>query len=295
MFTEDAQNEIGNLDVLICGKCHEAFHFIQQFQDHTSETCTGESSVRENYKHEPKPQVWAFMLWKNAQSKKGSSEDPTPTSWAIYQNWCKLSTKDKETWIAAGRNILAFTKISTAKVQEIKTKAQVSLLCWKVQTTYISSLFLCLTSRNVVRVNVFTNILHLFQLPNFRPIAPKPPTQEVSKESAEEDDALEEGEIRKSFVQYCWAATNGSWFLGLSELSEAQRVVLKVDPPVAKPISEVITNSDVDPLAGTEISGISTDSQISTEDKLEKSVSDASQKFVDSTEVGNFAEVEWRW
>lgn len=45
----DAQNELGKLDILVCGQCHMVFHFVEQFQDHRLlGNCTGLSSIREN-------------------------------------------------------------------------------------------------------------------------------------------------------------------------------------------------------------------------------------------------------
>lgn len=45
-----AQEEMGRLDVLVCGKCHSVFHFVEEFQEHRSKeaACTGVSHFREN-------------------------------------------------------------------------------------------------------------------------------------------------------------------------------------------------------------------------------------------------------
>ncbi|KAF2903635.1 hypothetical protein ILUMI_02542 [Ignelater luminosus] len=123
----DAQQEIGKLDVLVCGECHDVFHYIEAFQEHRQKgKCTQVSTVRDNYKHEGKAQVWAFMLWKCAQQRRAKEGESLPTSWAIYQRWCKLSSEYKDTWVVAGNTIQSFTKISSAKVQEIKAKIAAS-------------------------------------------------------------------------------------------------------------------------------------------------------------------------
>lgn len=115
--------------MLVCGICHNVYHFIEQFQEHKQEgQCSGSSSIKENYKHEPKPQVWAFMLWKNAQFKHIKNDEPPPSSWTVYQRWCKLDPDKKDAWITAGRNIQTFSKISTAKLQEVRTLTDVSIL-----------------------------------------------------------------------------------------------------------------------------------------------------------------------
>lgn len=45
-----AQEEIGRLDVLVCGQCHTVFHFIEEFQEHRAKegACSQVSHFREN-------------------------------------------------------------------------------------------------------------------------------------------------------------------------------------------------------------------------------------------------------
>ncbi|CAB0042059.1 unnamed protein product [Trichogramma brassicae] len=47
---EAAQEEIGKLDVLVCGECHSVFHFINEFQEHQSkaDACSKQSKLRDN-------------------------------------------------------------------------------------------------------------------------------------------------------------------------------------------------------------------------------------------------------
>ncbi|KAF5272265.1 hypothetical protein FQR65_LT17472 [Abscondita terminalis] len=106
-----AKEEIGKLDVLVCGECHDVFYYIDEFKEHKEDKkCDGISVTRDNCKNETKPQVWAFMLWKHAQARKETDEDNLPTPWSIYQQWCKLNPKEKEGWIVAGENIQSFSK-----------------------------------------------------------------------------------------------------------------------------------------------------------------------------------------
>lgn len=39
---------MANTDVLVCGKCHKVFNFIEQFIEHREEGCTEKSSFRES-------------------------------------------------------------------------------------------------------------------------------------------------------------------------------------------------------------------------------------------------------
>lgn len=40
---------MATLDVLVCGQCHSAFHFIEEFKDHkNANNCTGKSPVRDS-------------------------------------------------------------------------------------------------------------------------------------------------------------------------------------------------------------------------------------------------------
>lgn len=44
-----AQEEMGRLDVLVCGQCHSVFHFIEEFQEHRTKegACSKASHFRE--------------------------------------------------------------------------------------------------------------------------------------------------------------------------------------------------------------------------------------------------------
>lgn len=116
---KEAQSELGKLDIIVCGQCHMVFHFVEQFQDHRlMGNCSGVSSIRENNINESKAQVWAFLLWKGSQNHEEGDN-----SWVVYQRWCKMDAQVKEAWIVAGRNVQVFTKLSAAKMQEVRAKA----------------------------------------------------------------------------------------------------------------------------------------------------------------------------
>ncbi|XP_017780656.1 PREDICTED: uncharacterized protein LOC108565618 isoform X2 [Nicrophorus vespilloides] len=110
-------------DVLVCGKCHRVYNFLEAFQQHKSnDNCTENDELKETLNEEKKPQIWAFTLWKNTKFKDGSEEETKMnTSWSIYQLWCNLEAKEKESWIKAGENIQALYEIA-AKFEQLKTE-----------------------------------------------------------------------------------------------------------------------------------------------------------------------------
>lgn len=137
LYKLGAQKDIGLMDVLVCGSCHEVFHFVEQFQQHKlPDGCVDSSTMKENCKGETKPQVWAFVLWKNAHYKNNTNDGtPPPSSWEIYQRWCKLDTKEKDAWILAGKSLQTSTKLSEAKLIEVKVKPQLFGRRQKVMVT----------------------------------------------------------------------------------------------------------------------------------------------------------------
>lgn len=112
--------------MLVCGGCHEVFHFLESFEKHKEPgICSGNSTLKDSCHGESnKPQIWAFTLWKNAQYKTGKEGSTMPSSWDIYKEWCKLDAKEKDAWILAGKNIQTFSKLSDAKLVEVKVKPQ---------------------------------------------------------------------------------------------------------------------------------------------------------------------------
>lgn len=115
-----AQDEISVMDVLVCGKCHFVFHFIQEFQEHKDQNeCS--LPVFKGSLSEPKPQVWAFLLWKSAQSKAEGEGGDQISSWKLYQKWCKMPENIREAWISAGKAIQVSTTLGSAIMQEVKS------------------------------------------------------------------------------------------------------------------------------------------------------------------------------
>nr|XP_018900168.1 PREDICTED: uncharacterized protein LOC109032473 isoform X1 [Bemisia tabaci]XP_018900169.1 PREDICTED: uncharacterized protein LOC109032473 isoform X2 [Bemisia tabaci] len=105
---KDAAIEAGKLDVLVCGNCHTIFHFIEEFQAHKSAAVCNETSSLKSNITEPKPQVWAFLIWKNSQIEDGSS-------WKLYQKWCQMTDSEKSVWIAAGARLQECAAVSRLK------------------------------------------------------------------------------------------------------------------------------------------------------------------------------------
>lgn len=45
----DAHEQMAALDVLVCGQCHTAFHFLEEFKEHKEgNACTGKSPVKDS-------------------------------------------------------------------------------------------------------------------------------------------------------------------------------------------------------------------------------------------------------
>lgn len=45
----EAHEQMATLDVLVCGQCHSAFHFVEDFKEHKdANNCTGKSPVRDS-------------------------------------------------------------------------------------------------------------------------------------------------------------------------------------------------------------------------------------------------------
>ncbi|CAH0715642.1 unnamed protein product, partial [Brenthis ino] len=119
---KEAHEEMATLDVLVCGQCHSAFHFIEEFKDHkNANNCTGKSPVRDS--NESKAQVWAFLLWKCSSVRDGSTSN-ADNSWKLYQQWCRMPEAQRTAWITAGSNVQSLSKFAHAKVMELKTEDQ---------------------------------------------------------------------------------------------------------------------------------------------------------------------------
>ncbi|XP_059216181.1 putative uncharacterized protein DDB_G0271606 isoform X2 [Stomoxys calcitrans] len=117
-----AQEEMATMDVLVCGRCLNVFHFIEDFKLHKQKTCFKENNnVREC--NDTKPKIWAFLLWKATQLHNNKDNNITsPNSWALYQTWVKMEESLRETWIVAGKTIQSFAKVSQGNLQEMPVK-----------------------------------------------------------------------------------------------------------------------------------------------------------------------------
>ncbi|XP_055538369.1 uncharacterized protein LOC129725942 [Wyeomyia smithii] len=114
-----AQAEMTQSDVLVCGRCHSVFHFIELFKEHKEqEQCRKESTLKDC--RETKAKVWAFLLWKAAQLSTESAGNVN--SWKLYQTWVKLEESVRETWIVAGRTIQSFARMGQGNLQEMPVK-----------------------------------------------------------------------------------------------------------------------------------------------------------------------------
>lgn len=117
---KEAHEQMATLDVLVCGQCHSAFHFMEEFKEHKDDTnCTGKSPVRDS--NESKSQVWAFLLWKCSSAREGSAVN-MDNSWKLYQQWCRMPEAQRTAWITAGSKVQSLSKFAHAKVMEVKTE-----------------------------------------------------------------------------------------------------------------------------------------------------------------------------
>nr|CAH7758281.1 unnamed protein product [Callosobruchus chinensis] len=117
---QNSQKELTELDLLVCGRCHEVFHILQDFQQHKTQNCSP-SNIGNICDIETKPAIWGFTLWKNKQQKIAKKKgEVLPSSWAIYQKWCQMPEKSRSTWVAAGQTLLAFNKVGSAKLTEYR-------------------------------------------------------------------------------------------------------------------------------------------------------------------------------
>lgn len=117
-----AQAEMTQSDVLVCGRCHNVFHFIELFKEHKQQECRRESTLKDC--RETKAKVWAFLLWKAAQLNNDIPDTGAGNvnSWKLYQNWVKLEESVRETWIVAGRTIQSFARMGQGNLQEMPVK-----------------------------------------------------------------------------------------------------------------------------------------------------------------------------
>lgn len=117
-----AQAEMTQSDVLVCGRCHNVFHFIELFKEHKEQECRKESTLKDC--RETKSKVWAFLLWKAAQLNNDGVDSGAGNvnSWKLYQTWVKLEESVRETWIVAGRTIQSFARMGQGNLQEMPVK-----------------------------------------------------------------------------------------------------------------------------------------------------------------------------
>ncbi|XP_017042213.1 myb-like protein Q [Drosophila ficusphila] len=115
-----AQEELANMDVLVCGRCLRAYNFVEEFQAHKEDACEKENAnLKETL--DSKPTIWAFTLWKATQlhTRKDANSG---NSWALYQHWVKLDDSVREPWIVAGKTIQSFGKIAHGQLQDMPVR-----------------------------------------------------------------------------------------------------------------------------------------------------------------------------
>lgn len=116
-----AQDELANMDVLVCGRCLRVFNFVEEFRSHKDDDACEKENTNLKESLDTKPTIWAFTLWKATQlhTRKGSNSS---NSWAMYQHWVKLEESVREPWIVAGRTIQSFGKIGHGQLQDMPVR-----------------------------------------------------------------------------------------------------------------------------------------------------------------------------
>ncbi|XP_016959440.1 uncharacterized protein LOC108030830 [Drosophila biarmipes] len=115
-----AQEELANMDVLVCGRCLRAYNFVEEFQAHKEDACEKENAnLKETL--DTKPTIWAFTLWKATQLHTRKDTN-SANSWALYQHWVKLEESVREPWIVAGKTIQSFGKIAHGQLQDMPVR-----------------------------------------------------------------------------------------------------------------------------------------------------------------------------
>ncbi|SPP87394.1 uncharacterized protein LOC117589417 isoform X1 [Drosophila guanche] len=115
-----AQEDLANMDVLVCGRCLKAYNFVEEFQAHKEDACEKENaSLKDSL--DTKPSIWAFSLWKATQLH-ARKESSASNSWAMYQHWVRLEESVREPWIVAGRTIQSFGKIAHGQLQDMPVR-----------------------------------------------------------------------------------------------------------------------------------------------------------------------------
>ncbi|XP_072387482.1 uncharacterized protein Chro isoform X3 [Diabrotica undecimpunctata] len=116
LMIKNAQQNLRQVDVLVCGNCHGVFHFVEEFKTHKSKTCSTKSNSTLTIDNNS--EVWAFTLWKTKQMKQEFGRGQT--QWELYKTWCALPESEKTSWISAGELLQYCHKLETAKVTEVK-------------------------------------------------------------------------------------------------------------------------------------------------------------------------------
>jgi hypothetical protein len=125
-----AQKEMAQSDILVCGKCHNVFHFIDLFKEHKVNNCKRVSGFNDcvsilvsiiqgaltdshliPLQRETRPKIWAYLLWKQTQfQQKLENEEDNP--WKLYQTWMQMEESTRQSWLVAGGTIQSFERVS---------------------------------------------------------------------------------------------------------------------------------------------------------------------------------------
>lgn len=115
-----AQKEMAQSDVLVCGKCHCVFHFIDLFKEHKANNCKRTTAFKDC--RETRPKIWAYLLWKQTQFHQNQENAEEDNPWKLYQQWIMLDESIRQSWLVAGGTIQSFEKFGNGILQETPVK-----------------------------------------------------------------------------------------------------------------------------------------------------------------------------
>ncbi|CAG9807339.1 unnamed protein product [Chironomus riparius] len=115
-----AQKEMAQSDILVCGKCHNVFHFIDLFKQHKANNCKRTSAF--NDCRETRPKMWAYLLWKQTQFHQNQENANEDQPWKLYEQWMSLDESIRQSWLVAGGTIQSFEKFGNGTLQETPVK-----------------------------------------------------------------------------------------------------------------------------------------------------------------------------
>lgn len=68
IFFAEAQGEMTQVDVLVCGKCHAVYHHVEPFREHKTKPCKVDSTLRDCVSCKKSINLFSIVLSKGFHS-----------------------------------------------------------------------------------------------------------------------------------------------------------------------------------------------------------------------------------